>query len=218
MTLLIITPKWQLEINDAYLVALTFIIFYAVGSIIRKVIEKLARTEKIKIANPKGGAFHYTDENELASVILACIANNELYIVRDARIIDLVFTLVKQNIKNQSLVLAPNLIRLIALKLTRTDQNFMMQFGSIIISSDNRSRLITRLLGAGMIGVVSGLLQALSIDTWCGRTRPFCTTSKSCFSSWKSFTQSQLWNWFSCSFKRKLGWLFNHWQIFKKIS
>lgn len=39
MTLFIITHKRRLEINDVYIVALSFLIFFTVGKIIKVVVE-----------------------------------------------------------------------------------------------------------------------------------------------------------------------------------
>ena len=53
MTLFITTPKRQLEIDDAYVVALSFLIAFAVGKIVKAVIEKQKRRKNIRIANPR---------------------------------------------------------------------------------------------------------------------------------------------------------------------
>lgn len=43
MTLFIRTHKRILEINDAYIMALSFLIFFAVGKIVKAVVEKQKR-------------------------------------------------------------------------------------------------------------------------------------------------------------------------------
>ena len=57
MTLFIRTQKRVLEISDAYVMALSFLIFFAVGKIVKAVfVEKQKRknTENVNMANPRG--------------------------------------------------------------------------------------------------------------------------------------------------------------------
>jgi hypothetical protein len=123
------------------------------------VIEKTNAAKKVKIPNPKGGSLEikFTDDSELAAIILSCIADNELYVVRDPRIIQLVFGLVKEKVKNKSLVMTPNMLRLLALKLLNNDQSLIAKFGNIAVSSENRIRLVTRVLGSAVLAFVGGL-------------------------------------------------------------
>lgn len=89
MTLFITTQKRILEINDAYVMALSFLIFFAVGKIVKGVVEKQKRknTKNLSVANPRGGSLNigleFSDDTELAQTILACIADNEGYLVKD---------------------------------------------------------------------------------------------------------------------------------------
>lgn len=58
MTLFLTTPNQRLEISDAYVMALSFLIFFGVGKIVKAVVKKLERrnAENISIANPRGGS------------------------------------------------------------------------------------------------------------------------------------------------------------------
>ena len=84
------------------------------------------------MANPRGGniGLGFSDNTELAHTILTCIADNERYLVKDPEIIKMVFDLVKAKIKNESLVLTPNMLRFLALKLINNDQPFIVKIGT----------------------------------------------------------------------------------------
>jgi hypothetical protein len=167
MTLFIRTPKRVLEINDAYIMALSFLIFVAVGKIVKAVVEKQKRrnTKNVNMANPRGGnlnlGLEFSDDTELAHSILACIADNERYLVKDPEITKIVFALVKAKIKKESLVLTPNMVRFLALKLINNDQTLIVKIGNIVTSSNNRVRLFARVCGAAIIGFVGTLFSIL---------------------------------------------------------
>lgn len=158
MTLFIRTPRRIFEISDAYVMALTFLIFFAVGKIFKAVVEKQKRKNTKK--NPTGGirGLEFSDETELGYTILACIADNERYLVKDPEIIKIVFALVKAKIKKESLVLTPNMMRFLALKLINNDQTLLVKIGNIVTSSNNRARFFARVAGSAMIGFVSALV------------------------------------------------------------
>lgn len=163
MTLFITTPKRQLEIDDAYVAALAFLIAFAVGKIVKAVIEK---QKQKNIANPRGGnitiGLELSDDSELTKIILSCISDNERYIVKDPRIIQIVFHLVKARVKQESLILTPNMMRFLALTLINNDQTLIVKLGNIIASSNNRIRLFARLMGATAIGFLGALFSTLT--------------------------------------------------------
>lgn len=160
MTLFVKTSKRILEINDLYSMGLSFLIFFAVGRIFKAALE---RKKQVNIGNPRGGnlGLEFSDDTKLAHTILACIADNESYLVKDPRLIKIIFALVKASIKTESLVLSPNLIRFLALKLINNDQTLIVKIGNIIVSSNNRTRLFIRVAGASIIGFVGALFATL---------------------------------------------------------
>lgn len=167
MTLFLRTQNRLFEISDAYVMALSFLIFFAVGKIVKAVVEKQKQkrkqkrknTKNINMANPIGGnlGLEISDDTELANTILTCIADNERYLVKDPEIIKMVFNLVKAKIKNESLVLTPNMMRFLALKLINNDQTLTVKIGNILASSNNRARLFARVSGSALIGFVGAL-------------------------------------------------------------
>lgn len=163
MTLFVSMPGRRYEISDAYVMVLTFIIFFSVTKIVKEVIKKRGNPKELQIQNPRGGGIELqlSDDNELAFTILSCIADNEQYLVKSPKIKEWVFHLVKEKIKNESLVLTPNMMRFLALKLLNPDQSFIGKIGNIVISSNNRVRLLTRLSGAAIIGFVGALFSVL---------------------------------------------------------
>ena len=114
------------------------------------------------MSNPTGGntniEFEFSDDTESAHTILASIADNERYLVKDPEIIKIIFDLVKAKIKNESLVLTPNMIRFLALTLINNDQTLVVK---IVASSNDRARLFARVYVIIIIGFVSALFSTL---------------------------------------------------------
>lgn len=81
--------------------------------------------------------------------------------MKDPKIIQIVFNLVKAKIKNESLILTPNLMRFLALKLINNDQTLIVKLGNILASSENRARLFARVLGSGAIELLGALFSIL---------------------------------------------------------
>ena len=165
MTLFITTTRRHYEINDAYVMGLTFIIVYSVTSITKQAIEKRMANRSIttKLPNPRGGSkeIRFSDDSELGFIILSCIADNESYIVKSPKIREIIFRLVKRNIEKDSLVITPNMIRFLALKLINEDQNLILKIGNIVFSASNRIRLMTRIVGTSIIAFVGAIFMNL---------------------------------------------------------
>jgi hypothetical protein len=166
MTLFVRTPKRLFEISDFYVMILVFLIFFSVGRICKAVIEKQTRanSENVDIANPRGGNFNleFSDDTELGRTILSCIADNERYLVKNPKLINIIFNLAKAKLKNESLVLTPNLLRFLALKLINNDQTLVVKIGNIVTSADNTARLVSRIVGAALIGAVGAAVAPMS--------------------------------------------------------
>jgi hypothetical protein len=141
------------------------LIFFAVGKIFKAVIEKQKRnnTKNRNIANPRGGnlELEFSDDTELAHTILSCIADNERYLVKDSELTKIVFTLVKAKIKNESLILTPNMMRFLALKLINNDQTLLVKIGNIVASSNNQAQLFSRVAGSAIIRFLGALVATL---------------------------------------------------------
>lgn len=154
----------RFEISDAYIMALSFIISYYVGVITKAVILKLTEQQekksdkKTQVPNPRGGTnLQLNDNNDLAATILSCIADNHTYSVKNQKLKELIFKLVKAKIKQESLVLTPNMIRLLATNLINSDQTFITKVGNYIASSDNRVRINARVIGGAILGLGAAL-------------------------------------------------------------
>lgn len=165
MTIIVRTENRILIIHDAYAVALSFLISFAVTKIVKSVIKKLIEKQKQKnaentnIIDPRGGSFglEFSDNTELAYTILACIADNQRYLVKDPEVIEIVFRLVKAKIKNESLALTPNMMRFLALKLINKDQTLIVKIGNILMSSRTQARVF----GATIIGLLGAAFSTL---------------------------------------------------------
>jgi len=164
MTLFVSLPGRRYEISDAYVMALTFILFFSVTRVVQEVIKKRKKSkEEVKLPNPRGGGttVQLSDDTELALTILSCIADNESYLVKSPKIKELVFNLAKEKIKNESLVITPNVMRFLALKLINPDQTLIVKIGNIVLSSSNRARLLVRIMGSAAIGIIGALFATL---------------------------------------------------------
>lgn len=73
---------------------------------------------------------------------------------KSLRIKQLIFSLVKEKIQNQSLVLTPNLIRFLALNLIAEDQTLVIKIKNLTVLSCNRARLLNLLTGNFVISFV----------------------------------------------------------------
>lgn len=98
----------------------------------------------------------------MALTILSCIADNEQYLVKNPRIRELIFKLVKEKIKNQALVITPNMFRFLALKLIAEDQSLIIKVENTVFSSDNRARLLIRTGGTFIIAFIGSLFTVFS--------------------------------------------------------
>lgn len=164
MTLFVSTPKRTFILSDMSVMALTFITFFLVGRITKSVIEKLNQKQKnIDVKNPRGGSvgLDLVDDTELAHIILTCLSDHEMYLVKDPTLLELVFDMIKAKIKEESLMITPNLVRFIALKLINNEQTLLVQVGNIIASLNNRAKIIARVAGAAAMGFLGALFTCL---------------------------------------------------------
>lgn len=162
-------PGKRYEISDAYVMGLAFILSFIVTKVLKDVVQKIIdrNGKKITMANPRGGALDIDveiwDKTELANIILECINDNEDYLVINPQIKKLVFSLVKAKLKDQSLVVSPNMMRFLSLMVLRKNNaSFIAKFGKYVISSENRARLLARFFGASVVGVVTGLISSIT--------------------------------------------------------
>lgn len=164
MTLFIKMTKRTFEISDLYVMALSFVLFYTVTSVVRRIIEKQRQKNRsyTRIPNPRAGAtggegIMLTDESELALSILSCISNDYSYVVKDPTIKKVIFGLVKEKLQNESLVITPNLVRYLATRLIKNDRTLITQLGNIVLQSESRARFVTRVATSAIFGTVSAL-------------------------------------------------------------
>lgn len=184
MTLFFTSPSRRrvYEVNDFYAMALTMIIFFAVGRIIKAAIknqEAKNQEQVTTLPNPRGGGVLEVlsgDEKfdpELMTIMLSCINENESYLVENQAIKELIFRLVKANIQTESLVLTPNLLRFLALWLKSMNINEVQKtgWGAIIpvlnvgVYVDNTIRFSTRLIGTAIIGLLTGAFSTIVVAT-----------------------------------------------------
>lgn len=166
MTLFIVRKNRSWEVNKAYVMALTFIIFFAVDKIFKAVIKNQIKKNKknIEIVDARGGGgslIEFNNNQELAEAILVCIEDNKSYLVNDPDIIKLIFALVKAKIKKESIVLTPNLIRYLAWRLGNDDKILFLKLRNILFFSENQARISFRVIGTALTAFIGALFNML---------------------------------------------------------
>ncbi|QXE46097.1 hypothetical protein IV203_000075 (plastid) [Nitzschia inconspicua] len=166
MTLFVNYKTRSYEINDLYLMAITFIVTFYVTSVCKKILTNYLSKKSpgdVEIKNPRGGAIpSLTDDNELGMAILTCISDNGIYHVKDKNLRRIVFELAKEKLTNESLIITPNLIRFVGLRLINPNQTTVVTIGNFLTSTDNRVRLILRFSASVIAGIIAGIASSLS--------------------------------------------------------
>lgn len=176
MTLFIRTSDTRVfEIDDLYVMVVFFLLSYSLTKITKSAIIKLIEKQQLKkkgrnsrltrVGNVKGGALldlldvRTLDEQTLGLIILSCIADHESYIVKDKRIIKIIFVVLKEQLTDKTLVLSPNMIRFLALQLISKNKpsRLVEIVGTLRTVSENPVRLIMRSLGAIVLGTVAAV-------------------------------------------------------------
>jgi hypothetical protein len=159
MTLFLETPGKRYEISEIYLLVLTFVLVYFSTRVFMKVLKKHPHKENqkgFKLYHTRGGdLLSYFGENELAKAIVTCISDDEQYVVKDMRMKTLIFDLVKRKLKKESIIVTPNMVRFLSLRLIKDEKTLLLQIGDSFLSSSNRVRLMIRLIGISLIAFVS---------------------------------------------------------------
>lgn len=167
MTLFLNTPSRKYEISDAYIMGLSFLIGILLAKVTKRLIEKQIEKQKhaVKMPNPRGGGgiidLEDSDDTELANVILSCIDDEKNYIVINQKLKEILFNLVKAKLKEESVVLTPNMVRFLALHLSNKKTPILLQFGNLVATTDNQVRLLTRVVGGLLLGALGVAVESL---------------------------------------------------------
>ena len=173
MALVIIRKDRIYIIEDFVIMLLVYLLTYGIGMVAKKALQKLIRRHKAKqkLQQPStGGLFgelrlpsrggsnfdlDLVDENELALTILHCIHDGYSYLVHDKRLTAIIFKLIRAKMANQSLVISTNLMRFIALKMLKPEESIWEVGINNIVLTDNRNRLIVRVLASIAVGLAN---------------------------------------------------------------
>lgn len=165
MTLFVSYKNRTFEISDFYLMVLTFIITYWVTKSVKDILKRHFSKESqntVQVPNVVGGGFPVlVDDTEIAMTILTCISDQGSYLVKDPKVIQIIFGLTKEKLKNESLVITPNLIRFFALRLVNSQPSTLVRIGNLVSSTDNQVRLLFRVGGSLVAGAVASLAATL---------------------------------------------------------
>lgn len=170
MTLFIKLPpifnrKISYEISDIYIMAITFIITYYATKLLQDAYVRIKnkrdlrkqRTKMLINSNVLAGGLNEelyeaivdatpVNDNELFSAVLECIRDKEAYRVLSERLKRIIFTKVGAIIREESIRMTPNLLRLIAKVEYERNPSTLVTMGNLIVSTSNKSVLKARLV------------------------------------------------------------------------
>jgi hypothetical protein len=147
MSIIIVTPKnrWY-EIDDAYIILLSYFVGILIGKIYLKVRQK--QLEKLVISgNPtevRGGdlKFDVYREEQISALILECIEMNQTYLVLNQVVKRFIFYKVKRKITKESLSITSKTIRFLACQLFFQEKPLVVRVANFIPLSKNKTKLI----------------------------------------------------------------------------
>ena len=159
MTLYIVTPNRIITVSDQMYMLTIFSLSFILTVLVRKIVAKLRQKQLYQMPGPGGAQFglELFDDNELGHIILSCIADEEQYLVRDRKLKQLLFALVRAKLSNKSLIISPNLVRFLALRLIKPNSGIITKIGNFVFSSTSGLKTIT----AFALGVANGFLISL---------------------------------------------------------
>lgn len=162
MSLFLIQKNRIVCISDRTVVITAYILGLFVGLIAKKVIQKLKKKQTNRFPNPGGSQFDIElfNDNEIGYVILSCISDHEQFIVRDPKLNQLIFSLIKAKIKDESIIIHPNLLRFIATRLIKPNTGLIAKIGNLIISS-HKSKVAVQTISAFVIGISNIFFKSL---------------------------------------------------------
>ena len=159
MSVHIVTPNRIITISDRTYMLSVFTLSFLLTVLVRKIVQKLRKKQQFQLPGPGGAqlGLELFDDSELGHIILACISDREQYLLRDQKLKQLLFALVKAKLSNDSLIVSPNLVRFLALRLIKPNSGIITKIGNFIVSSNSGLKTIT----AFALGIANGFFISL---------------------------------------------------------
>ena len=161
----IFNKKISYEISDIYVMAVTFIITYYATKLLQDAYVRIKNKRDLRKQRSKmlinsniiaGGLNEElyevivdatpVNDNELFNAVLECIRDKEIYRVLNERLKRIIFTKVGAIIREESIRMTPNLLRLIAKVEYEPNPSTLVTMGNLIVSTSNKSVLKARLV------------------------------------------------------------------------
>lgn len=101
--------KTSYELSDMYLMILGFILSYYATKKCCEFIKRIRELHKLKKKQ-----MEFRGGDDLVGIILHCVEDDHFYQVIDNQMKKIIFAVLRENIETESLILSPNLIRLVA--------------------------------------------------------------------------------------------------------
>ena len=170
MTLFITSKNRLYEIDDAYVMALCFIISYFIALYTRKIIDKVRFHQKQKkiILNTtetktRGGQtidFDSINWKEFDQIVQHCIEDDKAYLLLNNKIKKAIRFFLKLTVQ-KNMILTPNLIRLIAMYFTQKDKPSVINISNVLFRINNTRIALMRYTTAIVLGLTTGLLSGI---------------------------------------------------------
>lgn len=173
MTLFLVRPKRTIEMSDAYLMGLVFIVSFILVTVLKKATKRLIvakndpKNKHLKKAiETKGGASWEDIVNYgLEEIILGCVDEETTYLVKDRLLARIISTLVKVKLRNNTIVISQNLVRVIASFGRYSNTNKFIEVSqNFILFVEHTERLKIRMQISAAIGVFSALVTGVLVS------------------------------------------------------
>ena len=140
-----------------------FTLSFFIGLVAKHVVRKLKKKQATRLPHAGGSSaldLELYNDNDLGHIILSCIADEDRYLVRDPKLNELIFAPIRAKIRNESLIINPNLIRFIALRLIKPNTGIIARIGNLVISP-HKTKTIVQTIIAVALGLTNSFLMSL---------------------------------------------------------
>ena len=162
MGLFLVRKDRIILISDRTMMLTGYILGVFIGLIAKRVIKKLKEKQKVHLPNPGGSQLNLElyNQNELGYIIMSCISDYEQFLVKDPRLNELLFSLIRAKINNESIIIHPNLLRFIATRLINPNTGLITKLGNLVVSS-HKSKLMVQLISSFAVGMTNAFFMSL---------------------------------------------------------
>jgi hypothetical protein len=151
------------QINEYYVWALIYILGFFIGRGLAIFIYHRLTT-KPTIHEPNRGGDLRSADIAAANALIACVADNNSYIVSNPELVKLLFSMLKENAKQTKLVIAPTLVRVMANQVINlsTAQHSAVKILNLLSLHVQSTARPLKLITKGTLAAAGGLIMGYS--------------------------------------------------------